>query len=160
MCFFDVNCLRLTSFVFFWIENEINLFLGKGLLSFLQCEQKNIQFPLMTLIFYKGFLLTACSLLPIGKDTLVYGRYKKIKFHSLSLNFKIKYKRMSEKLVFIHVVLIFFLVQMQERQSIILSRSLTKLWIILAKNWIYLSTLFVDLTQLFKWLGQVILKVT
>jgi hypothetical protein len=32
-----------------------------------------VHFPLMTLIFYKGFLLTAQSLLPIGKHTIVYG---------------------------------------------------------------------------------------
>eukprot|EP01103_Thecamoeba_quadrilineata_P012142 TRINITY_DN3060_c0_g1_i2.p1 TRINITY_DN3060_c0_g1~~TRINITY_DN3060_c0_g1_i2.p1 ORF type:complete len:601 (+),score=88.67 TRINITY_DN3060_c0_g1_i2:86-1888(+) len=45
----------------------------KGLISYLNCWVKGMSLPLMALVDYRGFRLTAMSILPIGKDTLIYG---------------------------------------------------------------------------------------
>jgi hypothetical protein len=45
----------------------------RGLISYYKCGVRNLAVPLMALIDYRGYRLVACSLLPIGADTLRYG---------------------------------------------------------------------------------------
>jgi hypothetical protein len=45
----------------------------RGLISYYKCGVRNLAVPLMALIDYRGYRLVACSLLPIGPDTLRYG---------------------------------------------------------------------------------------
>eukprot|EP01125_Pyxidicula_operculata_P005438 TRINITY_DN1931_c0_g2_i1.p1 TRINITY_DN1931_c0_g2~~TRINITY_DN1931_c0_g2_i1.p1 ORF type:complete len:2425 (-),score=534.59 TRINITY_DN1931_c0_g2_i1:786-8060(-) len=45
----------------------------KGLMSLFHCQIPNLHFPLMALIHYQGFCLIAMSILPVGRDTLIYG---------------------------------------------------------------------------------------
>jgi len=44
-----------------------------GLMCYFSCEVKDLHYPLMTLIKYRGFVLIAMTSLPIGGDTLHYG---------------------------------------------------------------------------------------
>lgn len=44
-----------------------------GLVHCFKCDVKGLHLPLMALIDYRGFRLTALSVLPIDKSTLVYG---------------------------------------------------------------------------------------
>ena len=39
----------------------------------MSCGLSGLRVPLMALVDYLGFRLTAMSLLPVGSDTLVYG---------------------------------------------------------------------------------------
>jgi hypothetical protein len=45
----------------------------KGLISYFNLGIRDLHFPLMALVDYLGFRLTALSVLPIRKDTIVYG---------------------------------------------------------------------------------------
>eukprot|EP01114_Cavostelium_apophysatum_P017894 TRINITY_DN5408_c0_g1_i1.p1 TRINITY_DN5408_c0_g1~~TRINITY_DN5408_c0_g1_i1.p1 ORF type:complete len:1291 (+),score=352.75 TRINITY_DN5408_c0_g1_i1:103-3975(+) len=45
----------------------------RGLMSLYDCRIKGLHFPLMVLIDYRGWRVLASSLLPLGKNTLVYG---------------------------------------------------------------------------------------
>eukprot|EP01130_Rhizamoeba_saxonica_P014283 TRINITY_DN6230_c0_g1_i1.p1 TRINITY_DN6230_c0_g1~~TRINITY_DN6230_c0_g1_i1.p1 ORF type:complete len:1223 (-),score=269.02 TRINITY_DN6230_c0_g1_i1:80-3244(-) len=46
----------------------------KGLMCWYNCQKKELNVPLMTIIDYRGFRVVAMSLLPINKDkTLIYG---------------------------------------------------------------------------------------
>lgn len=45
----------------------------KGLMSYFNCQVEGLNVPLMAIIEYKGFSVTAMSLLPIEKTTIVYG---------------------------------------------------------------------------------------
>eukprot|EP01125_Pyxidicula_operculata_P001241 TRINITY_DN1115_c1_g3_i3.p1 TRINITY_DN1115_c1_g3~~TRINITY_DN1115_c1_g3_i3.p1 ORF type:complete len:317 (-),score=65.04 TRINITY_DN1115_c1_g3_i3:91-1041(-) len=48
----------------------------KGLMSYFSCNLEGLHFPLFALIHYRGFCITAMSLLPISKDkTLIYGSH-------------------------------------------------------------------------------------
>ena len=44
-----------------------------GLIHCFKCEVKGLHLPLMTLIDYRGYRLSAFSVLPVDKSTLVYG---------------------------------------------------------------------------------------
>ncbi len=44
-----------------------------GLMACIDCNIVGLSFPLMALIDYAGYRVIATSLLPISKDTLVYG---------------------------------------------------------------------------------------
>lgn len=46
----------------------------RGLMCLLDCRVSGLHFPLMVLCDYRGWRLLAESLLPLTKDTLVYGR--------------------------------------------------------------------------------------
>ena len=45
----------------------------RGLMSYYNCKMPELLTPLMALIDYRGFRLTAVALLDIDHDTLVYG---------------------------------------------------------------------------------------
>jgi hypothetical protein len=45
----------------------------KSLISVLNCDLPGLSVPMMLLLDYKGFRLTAMTMLPINKTTLVYG---------------------------------------------------------------------------------------
>jgi Clustered mitochondria len=45
----------------------------KGLISYFNLSLKEVHFPIMSLVDYLGFRVIAMSLLPISKDSLVYG---------------------------------------------------------------------------------------
>jgi len=46
----------------------------KGLMAYLLGDVKVLHFPMLTLIHYKGFTVIAMTYLPIGKETIAYGR--------------------------------------------------------------------------------------
>ena len=45
----------------------------KGLIGYFNLSIEDLHFPLMALVDYLGFRLIAMSLLPINKNTIVYG---------------------------------------------------------------------------------------
>jgi hypothetical protein len=45
----------------------------KSAVHYFECGVKQLRFPLMALIDYRGFRMTAQALLPLGSDSLVYG---------------------------------------------------------------------------------------
>ena len=45
----------------------------KGLMTFFSLGLKDLYFPMMALVDYRGYRLVAMTLLPVGKETLVYG---------------------------------------------------------------------------------------
>jgi hypothetical protein len=64
----------------------------KGLNHYFSASVPGIHFPLMTLIDYKGFRMTAQAVLPLGENSLIYGSndagrtvYQDVKFHEAML---------------------------------------------------------------------------
>jgi hypothetical protein len=45
----------------------------KSLISYVNCEVKDLHFPLMALVDYRGYRILAMSVLPINKQSIRYG---------------------------------------------------------------------------------------
>lgn len=45
----------------------------KGLIEYMDCRVAGLHFPLAVLVDYRGYRLIAEAILPVGRDTLVYG---------------------------------------------------------------------------------------
>jgi hypothetical protein len=45
----------------------------KGLMEYMDCRVAGLHFPLAVLVDYRGYRLIAEAILPVGRDTLVYG---------------------------------------------------------------------------------------
>lgn len=45
----------------------------KGLMEYMDCRVAGLHFPLAVLVDYRGYRLLAEAILPIGRDTIVYG---------------------------------------------------------------------------------------
>eukprot|EP01127_Copromyxa_protea_P011133 TRINITY_DN2779_c1_g2_i1.p1 TRINITY_DN2779_c1_g2~~TRINITY_DN2779_c1_g2_i1.p1 ORF type:complete len:1346 (-),score=201.42 TRINITY_DN2779_c1_g2_i1:119-3904(-) len=45
----------------------------RGLMGFFNCHINQLNLPLLALVDYRGFRLIAMSILPVGKDTIIYG---------------------------------------------------------------------------------------
>jgi hypothetical protein len=73
------------SIFFKFPTDEMNLYGGeeglmkasghelKGLMCYIDCRIQKLHFPLMVVIDYKGWRLLAASVLPVSKDTIIYG---------------------------------------------------------------------------------------
>ena len=69
----------------------------KSLMRYYQCE--GIRVPLMALVDYRGYRLVAQSILPISRDTIIYGSNDGGKtVHDSSPEFRARMKRAGEQL--------------------------------------------------------------
>jgi len=71
----------------------------KGLISYFNLNMKDLHFPIMSLVDYLGFRVIAMSLLPVSKDTLIYGTADAAKtIHSDSVEFNSLMKKAAARL--------------------------------------------------------------
>ena len=57
-------CLSIFVFLLLFLVSGHEL---KGLMAYFSLEMEEVNFPLMTLVDYRGFRLVAISVLPVGK---------------------------------------------------------------------------------------------
>lgn len=58
----------------------------KGTLEIIACYVENLHVPLMALVNYRGYRIIVTSVLPVGEDTLIYGRFQVIIIFNWKLN--------------------------------------------------------------------------